>query len=186
MDERSHLHDGEELLYATRSSGAHLLHLLMQAVPVGIALAALFATVVSFLLQALAPLWVIIVIAVPSLILPLYLKWRVWQHGLLRITTDRIVIESPEGWWHPHTRTVKWSQYQECETGKGHLLGTLFGAKSLQIRFGSADSHDILHYPYVYMAGDIKHYLDKIDRQVRMRDFSQIRAFVPKKKGQRY
>lgn len=186
MDVRKHLHDGEVLLYATRSSVAHLLWLWLRSLPLALVLIAVGIVGLALLNGGVPAAWSVLAVSLFGLALPLWLQWRVWAQGLLRITTDRIVIDMPEGWWHPHTRTIKWGQYQESETGKGHLLGTLFGAKSLHIRFGSADSHDHVRFPYVYMASDLKHYLDKIDRQVRMRDFSQIRAFVPKKKGKRY
>ncbi len=188
MDALSHLHTGEKLLCSLHASKAALVRMLLRGAGEGLIVAVvinilLFAAV--FFAQVTLPVFVWVILALLCISLFLWLRWRGWQHGLFRVTTERILMASPYALFHAPLHTIKWSQYQESEVGHRHALDLVFLARPLKIRYGTADAKNEVIFPSVRYAEDLKHFLDKVDSAVRGGNTASLNVFVAKPRGKR-
>jgi hypothetical protein len=187
MDERRHLHDRETLLFGMHATVASLLSSLFRGLLESLIVAVLFTVIVSLILGNASGAWVLFLSSLfPVFLILSFLRWRVWQHALFRLTNDRIILEFPGRLFHSPTRTIKWSQYQESYVGHPTFFDLLFRSRPLVIRFGTADGKESTFFPSLRYAHDLKHYMDKIDSAVRKGDTDAMRPFIAKPKGQRY
>jgi hypothetical protein len=189
IEDRLFLHDGEKLLCSLRSSPAVLVVSVLRGF-VDAVIADLFLSGAAFALFYFA--WGIVLswYAYGLLFLFCYgivsfMRWNVWRHASLRITTDRILSQTPTSLFHPHLTTIKWPQYQESFLGTRNILDFFFRSRPLCIRYGTADAHKRSCFPSVIYAQDLKHYLDKVDSAVRKNLTSELRPFVSKPRGKR-
>ncbi len=189
MDSHSHLYDSEQLLLSMHPGVALLVHGMLQAVVdaavVTIVLALALVVSLWFSFEVLPPWYAYALIFVVAYGLIAWRKKALWSKASLRLTNDRILMQSPKRFGMESIKTIKWSQYQESFTEKGGILNALFGAKRLCVRYGTADAHRLTCFPSVGYAVDIKHYMDKVDSAVRAGKIGEIRPFVAKPKGRR-
>lgn len=206
MDDRSHLHDAEVLLCSLRSSPAMLLWLAVRGILDAVIIGAILSVVlflVSVFFDVSLGVWMYAVLFVVTYAYVLWQRWRVWNHALFRITSERILLQDPHAFFHSPLRTVKWSQYQESYTGhqpqestqrpheshhhvsQRQFFDYFFGSRPICIRYGTADARFEAEFPSLRYAHDVKHYLDKVDSAVRRNDLSSIKPFVAKPKGKR-
>ncbi len=189
MNDQVHLHEGERLLCSARSSGALLLRLLLRSILDAIVFGALAAAVLLVLwwfsgLSA-SLLWVLVLCPIGAFGVSAYLRYRRWSASGMRVTTERILIESPTGALSMFHTTIKWSQYQESHVERAAAFDFFFGSRTVMIRLGSADATRHVYAPSLRMATDIKHYLDKVDATLRQNKADELRPFVAKPRGQR-
>lgn len=189
MADRIHLHDAEVLLYAARPTGALLAAgCLRGALDALIAAGVLYiaAGAASWSAQGEFPgvAW-FFVAYVLCLALFCWIKARQWASCSLRITTERIMLEYPEGFRGTVSRTVKWPQLQESFVASAGLLGAFWRSKTLCLRYGSSDAEVVLRFPSLRHATDLKHYLDKADTLIRKNQLADLKPFVEKPRGQR-
>lgn len=184
MDQRVHLHEGEELLLQVRPAAIlfvrDILRSLLEAFLVGVV-----GGVLAGLFFQMSVTAILIVIWIVVGLLLVLLRYRHWTHAELRVTTERILIQAPHALLPHPLRTIKWPQYQESFLGNRGPFDLLFGVRTLTIRYGNADSKLFLSFPGLRFANDIKHYLDKVDSAVRHNQAQQMHAFIFKKRGQR-
>jgi hypothetical protein len=189
MDDRLFLHDGEILLVNQRSSAAILLvswvRGLLDAVILTIILS-LIVVVAGYFGFEMIPAWyVYIILFVLSYLAVCWKRWKVWKHASLRVTSDRILVQTPTSLFHPHLTTIKWPQYQESFVGHRHFLDFFFQSRPLCVRYGTADAHSKSCFPSVTYAQDLKHYMDKVDSAVRKNQVALLKPFVAKPRGKR-
>ncbi len=188
MDSRAHLHDGEHLLCSMHSSVAALLHSIVRGLAEGLILGAVISLVIAialFFMNGAIAVWMIVIVLMLSCALVIYLRWRSWKHGLIRVTTERILLASPYALFHAPLTTIKWPQYQECEAGHRHFLDLFFFARPLNFRYGTADAPHEAHFPSLRYAEDLKHYIDKVDSAFRRNETASLKPFVAKPRGKR-
>jgi hypothetical protein len=190
MDDRLHLHDGERLLLSMKPASSRLIVALLRGLLEGM----IFALVIAGIIQLIGMLiaedgipWIVHII-VGLLIVAgiLYRRFVLWRKSDFRVTTERILPHyySSLFFGHPH-HTIKWSQYQESYTQMGSIFDMFFGARTLCIRYGTADAKVTLSFPSLSFANDIKHYLDKVDSAVRKQQEAQLKPFVAAPRGRR-
>ena len=184
MDEHIHLHEGEHLLLMVHPSIAYFLRGIIRSLIDGILAAVVLTLLVVVLLQFafLLTFFTIWLIATSFLV---FLRYRHWRHSLLRVTTERILLQHAASFFSLPLRTIKWSQYQESALGHRSILDIPFRVRSLVIRYGAADSKLYLSFPAVPLAHDIKHFLDKIDSAVRRGQTAGLKPFEFKPRGER-
>ncbi len=190
MDEREHLHDGEQLLLCMRPGVLALLRgcgrAVLEALAAGVVLSIAALLLFWLALDMLAP-WPVFIAA---FVLPLFglwaYRWFLWRKASLRVTNDRILVEPPGTYLPAVERTIKWIQYQESDVEKPGILELLFGDRDLTIHFGSKDALSEVTFPSLRYAKDVKHYLDKVESSVRAKTVAELRAFVAKPRGKRY
>ena len=189
MDDRSYLHDGERLLLKMNPGIPLLIRGYCRALVEAISMAALLTLVLLGIfwlsLSLLLPWEIAIAIAVCLFGLLCWYRTKLWRTAALRVTSDRILLQSPGAFSLESLKTIKWNQYQESATKKGGLLEMFFGVKNLILRYGTADAQRQAVFPALPYATDIKHYLDKVDSAVRGGKIAEIKAFVPKPRGKR-
>lgn len=184
MDDRLHLHEGEHLLLSARPSLAFLVRGFLRSLAEGFLLAIVLSVFFNILLGAplvaiLLLLWAIVAV------LFMMLRCRHWRHALLRVTTERILLQYPETLLSLPLRTIKWNQYQESFFGTRDPLDLLFRVRTLVIRYGALDSKLYASFPAIPLAQDVKHYLDKVDSAIRRGEAGSLRPFVFKRRGER-
>ncbi len=189
MDERRNLHDGEMLLCARRPSAAAVawgfVWAVVDAAIVSLLLYVLIGAVLWFTSETFSPWWVVPLVAVPAYALAAYRRRHHWQKALLRITTERILLQFPGSFFSHFQKTLKWNQYQESYVGKAGIFSILLRSRPLCIRYGSSDGEQLICFPAIRNATDIKHYLDKVDSAVRKNQTDTVKPFVDKPRGQR-
>jgi hypothetical protein len=189
MNDQVHLHEGERLLCSAHSSGALLLRLLLRAVLDGVVFGALASALlfIGWWFSGLDPvaLWVLLFCPIAAFAVSAVLRYRRWHESGMRVTTERILIETPTGAFGMFHATIKWSQYQESHVERATPLDVFFRSRSLDIRYGSADALRHAHVPSLRMATDLKHYLDKVDATLRQGKADELRPFVAKPRGER-
>lgn len=158
---------------------------LLDALLLSIVLCGVLFALLFFVFGTLTPVWAYALPVLLSLVLVFVKRWHVWSHALFRVTTERILLQSPGTLFHPPLRTIKWPQYQESEAGHRHFFDYLFLSRSIHIRFGTADAQHEAEYPSLRYAHDLKHYLDKVDSAVRKNGVASIQPFVAKPRGKR-
>ena len=179
-----------------------LLRGVLDALILGITIAGLVTGIWFFGAETFPPLWFFITLLLVLYGLVAWRRWHVWNHALFRVTTERILLDSPLAFFHSPLRTIKWSQYQESYTGHQplestqramhsdhgshrHFFDYFFLSRPISIRFGTADAHQEASFPSLRFAEDLKHYLDKVDSAVRRSDVASVKPFVAKGKGKR-
>jgi hypothetical protein len=188
MDERSFLYDGERLLCNMRASPALLCRSLaraaLDALLIGAAINIVLIAAAFALGWTVSP-WVFALPVILGYGVAATFRWRVWKHARFRVTTDRILVQTPTSFLHPHLTTIKWSQYQESYAGHRGVLDILFRSRGICFRYGTADGNNQICFPSITFAQDLKHYLDKVDSAVRKNAADTVQAFVLKKRGKR-
>lgn len=182
-----HLHEGERLLVTARPSVSALLlsWIVGLADALVLIVLALGASILVAGIDVLASVWFVSVIVVIAVLLAWWRRWKKWKASGLWVTTDRIILEYELLPLGSESRTIKWDQYQESSTGPRHPVDILCGARALCIRFGTAKAEHTACFPSLLWAGDLKHYLDKVDSAVRAGQTEGLRPFVFKRRGQR-
>ena len=187
MNDR-YLHEGELLLCDRRSSPAMLILVLLRGLTDAIIVSAVCCVailVASLMLSSSVALWLYVTLSLLIFILIEYQRFRRWNHSMMRVTTERILIENPRSFFHSPMHTIKWLQYQECEVDHRSFLDIFFLARPLRFRYGTADARYEATFPSLRYAEDLKHYLDKVDAAVRRNDVSSLKPFVAKPRGKR-
>jgi hypothetical protein len=209
MDDRLFLHDNEKLLCNMHPSKGLLLRELFSAVLAGVVVTLVLSAIAGIAAYLLWELFlspfVYIVIAILCIGFFCWRAHREWKHFSFRVTTDRLLLLSPEAprsvkemTHEPHSshhsffgfgshpmHTIKWSQYQESYTTRRSFFDVLFKARPLCIRYGTADAQMHLCFPSLRFANDLKHYLDKVDSAVRAKQVDSLKPFVEKPRGER-
>ncbi len=189
MDDRSYLHDGEQLLCSMHSSTAMLLQSWMRAVLegviVGVVLCAIGFVIATFGFDVSLSIWLYVTFVIVSVLIIGYFRWKTWKHATLRITSERILLHNPNALFHSDLKTIKWPQYQESHAGHRTFLDFFFWSRPLHIRYGTADAYNEAHFPSLRYAEDLKHYLDKVDSAVRKNEIAAVHPFVAKPRGKR-
>ena len=184
MDDRLHLHEGERLLLTVHASAGLFVRDVLRSI-----LEATFAgAVLSVAGSLFLNLSVGVAFAASALLLVVllvFLRHRHWRHASLRITTERILLQSHGSLLSHPLHTIKWIQYQESLLGPRSPLDLLMGLRTIVIRYGNADSKLYVSFPGLRFGNDIKHFLDKVDSAVRRNQTDQVHDFVFKKRGQR-
>lgn len=188
MHDQRYLHEGERLLCTQRSTPAVLLRSLtrgiLEAITASVAVGIVIA-IIAISLGGTIPWIILTVISVILLGLIIVKRYFIFSEALLRITTERILLSEPMHLFHAPMHTIKWTQYQESEAGHKTFLDFFFGSRPLVIRSGTADARHEVHYPSLYYAEDIKHYLDKVGSLIRAGKVNEIREFIAKPRGKR-
>ncbi len=188
MNDRAYLHDGEILLASQHASVSGLIHGVLRGLIEGLFFGAIVGIAAVLGLTALGGdfgVWLGGALAVLAVVIVIAQRVRLWKHTTLRITSERILVPEVGSLLHPPLHTIKWPQYQESHTGHRHGLDALFLSKTLCIRYGTADAHKEVCFPSLRFAGDLKHFLDKVDSAVRRGDVDSVKPFVAKRKGKR-
>ncbi len=181
-----YLHESERLLVNRRSSPALLIAMALRGLLEGLlfamVLGAVLVPLTGSLEAAMLPWAILGALAVAGIV-----AWRVrrWRHATLRVTTERILVEDPRSFFHAPMKTIKWSQFQECEVGHRMLLDLFFLARPLRIRYGTADAKFEAQFPSLTYAEDLKHFFDKVDSAVRRNELQNLKPFVAKPRGKR-
>lgn len=170
------------LLLSVRPSPAYLVRAIGRTLVDGLLLAAVLTLPAVAVLRSatIAP-----ILALFASLVLMSVRYRHWRHARLRVTTERILLQHPETLFSAPLRTIKWNQYQESQLGGRTIFDLPFGARSLRIRYGAADSKLYVSFPAVAFASDIKHYLDKVDSAVRKSEAGSLRPFIAKQRGRR-
>lgn len=184
MDDLRHLHDGERLLCGMSLPGFVRVGWAAGAGLAG-AVIVLPAAVASFLFLPLAGAIASGAFAVLIVAAMVWRSLRRSARATFRVTTERILLEFPDGAIGRTEKTMKWNQYQESFVGKAGFLHLLSGSRPLCIRFGGSDAPFTVAFPAVRHARDLKHYLDKVDSAERRKAVEEVRPFVDKPRGQR-
>ncbi len=209
MDDRLFLHDNEKLLCNMHPSKGLLVRSLFSAVlpAVIVSLVLCAALGIGFYLLWEMILWPFVYVLLTAACLGFFWMraYTEWKHFSFRVTTDRLLLLSPEAprsvkemTHEPHSshhsffgfgshplHTIKWSQYQESYTTRRSFFDVFFKARPLCIRYGTADTQMHLCFPSLRFANDLKHYLDKVDSAVRANQIDALRPFVAKPRGER-
>lgn len=191
MDDRRFLHDQERLLGAFHPSlGSLIVEMVIGFFESIVASAILLAIIIGATWAstgAVPALWIDIVVVVLIALGILYRRYSLWSHSSFRVTTERILLQHHSSLFSSHLTTVKWPQYQESEFGPLNPLDIIFRARTLCIRYGTADAHLKTCFPSLAYAKDLKHYLDKVDSAFRggPQAIAQVQPFVMKPRGQR-
>lgn len=180
-----------------------LLRALLDTLIVWAGLAGLTAGISYYASQQFPSEWLFLALFIITCAVIALRRWQVWSHSAFRVTSERILLQSPLGFFHSPLRTIKWAQYQESYTGhqplespkhvkthddegsRRHFTDYFFAARPLCIRFGTPDAHQEACFPSLRYANDLKHYLDKVDSAVRRNDLPSVHPFVAKPKGKR-
>lgn len=183
MDDRSFLHDGETLLVNLRPANS----VYVLEIAIGIIEATVFGAVVVGALWSFA--WQSLSLSA-SIMSLLYIvsgvrSYKHLKHSSFRVTTERILILHHHSIFKEPLKTIRWDQYQESLVGRRNILDIFVGARPITIRYGNPDSKDFAHFPSVYYAEDLKHYLDKAYSLVRTGKKDELKPFILKPRGQR-
>lgn len=108
-----------------------------------------------------------------------------WRRASMRVTTERILLQSPGGLLARPLITIKWARYQESALARAKPLDLLLRTRTLVVRYGTAGGEREARYNALPMGRDIKHFLDKVDAAVRQGTQAQLRPFIAKPRGQR-
>ncbi len=187
-DTESHLHESERFLCAQRAGRGVLLGSALYGFIDALIIAVLlgvFLLVITLVLSFSSSGWMYGLCFALAYAFVLWKRTTVWKHGLFRITSERILVGIPVGFFKTHERVIKWPQYQESHFERRTMTDYLTLTYSLCIRYGTADARQKVSFPSLRYAEDLKHYLDKIDSAVRHGNLSSIHSFVAKPRGKR-
>ncbi len=181
------MQEGERILYQT-SPDPTIKYLYFAGV-LGVGLFALFAFQIilfaafpNFFLQT-----ILLIIPIGILVVAMWWIHKVYGETELFVTDRRIVKFTPTSPTHKTVRTLFWDQTVKVKTyHQNPFFDRLLGLGSVTIHAKSEnDDVDIDHIIYHH---DLGNYIDKILYTFHNapQDMPNIRAFVPKPRGQRY
>jgi len=189
MADRIHLHDAEVLLYYTRPTGSLLVAGCLRGGVDALMAAGILYVAGGTAYWAAEGSFPDILWFISAFVLCLagfsWAKYRQWARCSLSVTTERIMLDTPKGFSHVSSRTVKWPQFQESSVSSGGPLAVFWRSKTLCLRYGSSDAEVVLTFPSLRHAKDLKHYLDKADTLIRKNQIAELKPFVEKPRGQR-
>ena len=191
MDDSLHLHEGERLLVSLRPSVAlyirGLVFGLLDALMIGFILFIMSFGIGAALggMELGQGITLFVICYLVSYALVAFIRFKRWKTASFRVTTDRILMQYSETLFSTPLKTIKWGQYQESVLAKRRLFDLLFGARSLGIRNGNADSQYYSYFPSLKWGTDLKHYLDKADSTIRKGQANTLNPFVFKTRGKR-
>lgn len=183
MDDRTFLHDREQLLVNLKPAGSVYIGDFFWGLIEGGVVGGLIAAIVWFTLVQSLPLTGVIVALLA--VVAIVRRFNHLKHSSFRVTTERILILHHHSFFKEPLKTIRWDQYQESLLGKRTFLDALFRVRPIVIRYGNADSKDFAHFPSIPFTEDLKHYLDKALSLVRAGKANELKPFVLKKRGRR-